>query len=267
MKKKILILTGFFCVGLLYAQVGINTTNPQGWFHVDPDKTAGTGDDVIVTNDGKLGISTLTPSALLEIKTAGTPANPISGFKLQDGNEGDGNVLVSDANGLATWKNIAPNEVITWVKGDKTNLLTYNDPNYSDTGADVVLPPGRWVLSVVMVVSGASGVPATFATPVFVSSTFADDFTIANIGGSLASVKSPNIEGSGLISAICWSATANIMIGTVVVYNTSSVNKTYHYVVGGTSSFGIPVPGYFLWIGSYAWSENNMVAYRIPINI
>jgi hypothetical protein len=69
----------FFLLGTvaLRAQIGINTNNPQTVFHVDGSKdNALTGtpsdtqvaNDFVVTNEGKVGIGTITPQANLEVK-------------------------------------------------------------------------------------------------------------------------------------------------------------------------------------------------------
>lgn len=98
MKKKFLILLGIFCIGLLNAQVGVNTKEPKGMLHIDPRSDTQTdgsnaSDDVIITNDGKLGIGTLNPNVLLHIKTNGTTTNPITAFRLEDGNQGNDRIL------------------------------------------------------------------------------------------------------------------------------------------------------------------------------
>ena len=60
----------FFISALGYAQVGINTTAPQGTFHIDGAKdnspaTAPTvaqqANDFIIKADGKVGIGTISP--------------------------------------------------------------------------------------------------------------------------------------------------------------------------------------------------------------
>lgn len=60
-----------------FGQVGIDTSNPQGTFHVDGGKNnnlSGTptawqqADDFIVAPDGKIGIGTTTPAAKLDLK-------------------------------------------------------------------------------------------------------------------------------------------------------------------------------------------------------
>lgn len=81
MKKIILLIAGFAFVSM-YSQVGINTSNPQGIFHVDGAKdNAATGtptllqqaNDFVVTSTGNVGIGTTTPnaSAILDINVDG----------------------------------------------------------------------------------------------------------------------------------------------------------------------------------------------------
>ncbi len=52
---------GIFSLGLLYAQIGINTKTPQGVFHMDPEgNTSGTAnikDDIIIASDGASGVN------------------------------------------------------------------------------------------------------------------------------------------------------------------------------------------------------------------
>jgi hypothetical protein len=93
------------------AQVGVNTSAPQGVFHVNSNTTSDPNnnnktDDVIISNTGNVGIGLINPAAKLDIKTTGTTAAPVPGIKIVDGNQADGRVLHSDANGLATWEDI-----------------------------------------------------------------------------------------------------------------------------------------------------------------
>ena len=75
-KKNIYLLILLFAVSSLYAQVGINTDNPQQLFHVDGQKnnpTTGSPsadqqkDDVVITVDGRLGIGTIAPTEKLDV--------------------------------------------------------------------------------------------------------------------------------------------------------------------------------------------------------
>lgn len=57
---------------------------------------------------GNVGIGTKTPSVKFHIAGDGDNENKGRAFRLVDGNEGDGKVLMSDENGVGTWK--APGE-------------------------------------------------------------------------------------------------------------------------------------------------------------
>jgi hypothetical protein len=94
------------------AQVGIRTENPQGMFHVDAmgntAGSSGTGDDVIVTLEGNVGIGaipTANPPARLLITDGGTSTTPKSPLRIVDGNQEGGKVLTAtNANGDARWE-------------------------------------------------------------------------------------------------------------------------------------------------------------------
>ena len=99
----------------LFSQVGINTENPLGIFHIDGHQDNALvnqltnkqqDNDFVVTNDGYVGIGTVQPKAKLQINSGGTTENPIEGIIIIDGNEGTGKVLMSDENGLGTWKSL-----------------------------------------------------------------------------------------------------------------------------------------------------------------
>lgn len=102
--KRFLLLTGFFpLLCYLFAQVGINTQNPQGVFHVDAkgdtNGSANISDDIIVDADGNLGIGTLSPTTKLHIKTdALTP-----GIRIENASVQNGYVLATDNSGVGSW--------------------------------------------------------------------------------------------------------------------------------------------------------------------
>lgn len=79
--KKIILFAGILYSSLTFSQVGVNTDNPQGSFHVDGGKdNAGTGvpsilqqtNDLIVTAAGNVGIGTVLPNtnAALDINSS-----------------------------------------------------------------------------------------------------------------------------------------------------------------------------------------------------
>lgn len=106
MKKHNLLLAALMVNVMAFAQVGINTPNPQGIFNIDGAKdnpTTGSAhtaaqqlNDFTVLASGYVGIGTTAPTQKLEIKTGGTITTPVTGFKLADGNENTNYVLTSD---------------------------------------------------------------------------------------------------------------------------------------------------------------------------
>lgn len=116
--KKTL-LSGVFTLlsSIAIGQVGINTNNPQGSFHVDGAKdnpisgtpsVAQQANDFTVTSLGNVGIGTTVPTQKLEINGK---------IKITDGSQADGKVLTSDVNGVGTWKPMAFSTSIegTWL--------------------------------------------------------------------------------------------------------------------------------------------------------
>lgn len=78
MKKKIIVALSLATFGISFAQVGINTSNPQGIFHIDGAKDNNTTgvptapqqlNDFIVTSTGNVGIGTAAPTAKMEINS------------------------------------------------------------------------------------------------------------------------------------------------------------------------------------------------------
>ncbi|TGN21444.1 hypothetical protein [Empedobacter tilapiae] len=80
MKKHLVILMSLFSSVTLFSQVGINTENPQQLFHTDGKSSAATTnpttgvpsvaqqvDDVVITNQGRVGIGVTTPTQSLDV--------------------------------------------------------------------------------------------------------------------------------------------------------------------------------------------------------
>lgn len=95
---------------LAFSQVGISTPNPQGSFHVDGAKdnvstgvptVAQQSNDFVVLSNGNVGVGTVNPSNKLDIRSTTNGA-----LKIVDGTQGNARVLTSDANGVATWKDL-----------------------------------------------------------------------------------------------------------------------------------------------------------------
>lgn len=148
MKKKLLLLMVFLSiVGFCSAQVGINIKNPLGMFHIDPlgNTVSGGGDadDLIVTNDGKVGIATSNPQATLHVNGS---------MRYSDGTEMKNYVLRSkDAAGNAHWTEqrllnqmILPDQAnIESIVSNTAYNIKHNSPHYM--GLSITLPrAGLW---------------------------------------------------------------------------------------------------------------------------
>lgn len=142
MKKRLILCSTILLIAIhTFGQIGINTELPQGVFHVDSDKNTHLGivsDDVVITSSGNLGIGTLTPNVRFDLH--GT-------FRYIDGNEMQGQVLVSDANGNANWGN-EPYPDIVEVNG--VGPILGNHPmtdNIQYSGVNITLPAGSWQIT------------------------------------------------------------------------------------------------------------------------
>lgn len=132
---------GVFSLGILNAQVGINTKTPLGVLHIDPAGdtnaagTSGTGDDIVVNSVGRVGIGTTSPGKTLDLRGK---------FKLVDGTQSNGYFLTSDANGNGSWKKTM--QMKGFVQGVVSfPRLTTVAPVY--TGTNISLPAGTWMIA------------------------------------------------------------------------------------------------------------------------
>jgi hypothetical protein len=114
MTKFYLLFIGLILADMLNAQVGINTKNPVGVFHIDgkmdndPVPTTNQQlNDVVVLANGNMGVGTVNPETKFVIESGSTSANPMSAFRIVDGNEGENKVMTAiDNTGRATWQDL-----------------------------------------------------------------------------------------------------------------------------------------------------------------
>lgn len=161
MKIQLICLTFLFTIlsfGSFAQQTGIKTKKPKGPLHVDAKKnTPATGtptaveeeDDLIVDADGKVGVGTVSPSVKLHLKSTTSPA-----ITIQDGTQGAGKVLGSDANGVGTW--ITPPLSKTGKLGNfPSGAFTYPVSNGGTTPVysllSINLEPGEWAVNLGLV--------------------------------------------------------------------------------------------------------------------
>ncbi len=118
MKKNIILAIALGLVSNgLFSQVGINTGNPQGTFHIDGAKdnpatgapnNAQQANDFIVTSTGNVGIGTTSPnpSAILDVNTNNLPANNKKGIlfpRVSLTSRRDVTTVPNPANGLVVY--------------------------------------------------------------------------------------------------------------------------------------------------------------------
>ncbi|NDW09937.1 hypothetical protein, partial [Dysgonomonas sp. 520] len=147
-----LILLIFLAVTALKAQVGVNTENPQGIFHIDGKRdtngNTNVADDVVVDTLGRIGVGTNNPQTKVDIRTT----TKGSGFRLQDGSQQTGKVLTAmDNTGRAEWQEIgvritAPSGTFTREGIDIPEFGGHSP--LRDTGARLTIPPGKWFVMV-----------------------------------------------------------------------------------------------------------------------
>ncbi|WP_326982858.1 hypothetical protein VUJ46_22340 [Chryseobacterium sp. MYb264] len=144
MKKKLFLISSLLLTITLSAQVGINTSNPLGIFHVDGAKdntasptTTQTANDFVVNASGNVGIGNTSPTTKLHVNSATSPA-----FRLVDGTQGVGKVLKSDDSGNASWvqDNTALPTIIPTLGAGVTLDVSSGNTNGVDTGTTLTLP-------------------------------------------------------------------------------------------------------------------------------
>ncbi len=191
-----------------------------------------------ITATGNVGIGTTNPTAKLDV--AGT-------VKIVDGTQGADKVLTSDASGNAHWAtNVAITAAVVANRSATPYDWTSALPIY--TGTTLTLPAGKWSVQVSILI------PKVVGLECWVRSTFTD--------GSGSSSPSGDISGASLASGYKAANAWGMVIGTLIIDNTSGSDKTYYYwgedceVYGGTFSLEN--------FGGSAAMENQIIAY--PMN-
>lgn len=133
------------------AQIGVSTDNPFGLFHIDPlSNTTKSGttiindtDDVVVTQDGRVGIGTAAPVSLVSLD--------IKGDIIISGNSPQADyVLHSDDLGNGFWKPVVYS--LSMQNGQLSNsyplyggVFAYSNM-YDITITPIILTKGKWLI-------------------------------------------------------------------------------------------------------------------------
>ncbi|MCW3126812.1 MAG: phage tail fiber protein [Bacteroidetes bacterium] len=208
---------------------------------------AGWGMDMNLTN-GYVGIGTTTPGYRLTVNNGGTAG----AIQITDGTQAAGYVLTSDAAGVGTWQKTQV--VASYASLGAGVNIPYNTGSYLYTGTSLVLPPGKYSISVSMLLSQTSG-NAPNNTAFWLRSTFGDLSTSTS--------SSPDIVGSPLASGCLVGPSQYAMLtGSIIINNISAGNKTYYYIAGATNINGTTTAT-LSGFGGSGWAEDNIVAIKI----
>jgi len=200
------------------------------------------------TTNGNVGIGTLTPGYKLTINNGTTNG----AIQIQDGTQAAGYVLTSDANGVGTWQKT---QVFATYSALGAGInIPYNTGTYSSTGTTITLPPGKYSVSVAMLLTSGAGTYAPNNSALWVRSTFGDFST--STGATADIVGSPLASG-----CLVGPSKFAMLTGSIIINNTSGATKTYYYLAGATDYIGTTAT--ISNFGGSAWAEDNIVAIRI----
>ncbi|WP_415325852.1 hypothetical protein [Chryseobacterium sp. MMS23-Vi53] len=218
------------------------------------------GDPLITLNkNGRVGIGTTAPAT--NFHTIGTR-------RFENATAGSvavGSVLTAtDTNGTAEWQT-PKTQVISGAMGPGYDFPFGGSTDFRYTGANITLPPGKWLVTVSQWVKPQGG-NLSADDFVFVRSTFSDQnlTTVGQVGVQSTDVNVRPTLISFLVTGPFASGTlrGDVKTGSIIINNTSTGNKTYRYIVG-SSSANRNAAGITLNALGGSWSENSIVATAI----
>ncbi|KAA2215695.1 hypothetical protein [Chryseobacterium sediminis] len=204
---------------------------------------------MVLNGNGNLGLGTGTVAAANLLTVNGGK------FQYTDGTQGVNNLLVSDANGVASWKAIALNFNFASL-GAGASIPANNGTNFTYTTSFVDLPVGKWIVTPTMLLTkgGSTGATETW----WVRTTFSDNpanVTLATCASG--DIVTTNKYISGLLPS---SSSYSMLNGFVIINNTSGATKRYYYMAGYVDTNGT---GSLQGFGGFSWGENNISFQRI----
>lgn len=200
------------------------------------------------------------------INIEGTPVTPKSAIQIIDGSQSLNNVLTSDNSGNATWKpvTISRLEGVLGVGID----IPFTASNFLRTGSYINLPPGKWEVSITMLMPVTAGT-LTNADWLWLKSTFSE----LNQPTIIQSQATADFVGTVYLSSGLFSGPKagaapkyNMMYGTLVINNKSTTAKAYYYYAGLLDrefSTGTGKSSQFNLFGGNNWGENVITATRL----
>lgn len=223
--------------------------------------------------DGDVGIGEINdPTNKLHVLSPGGTADPVRIEGLQTGAATDAIVVATSTGVLKTIPASSVTSTINTVlgvmgAGTGRTVSTADDSvnEYYKTGAYIDLPPGKWAVNVVMLMTPSIRTPYTEVTTpndssFWVRTSFVD--TDPGTSAVTISATSPYIQGSYYISGNLPGASVfSFAQGTMVINNTGTVSHRYYYIAGGVASRNTTLS--LNQFGNYQWAEDQIIAYKI----
>jgi hypothetical protein len=193
---------------------------------------AGTADNGLTATSGKVQMggaltkpTTITTDAAnkLEIKSNGTTAAPVSAIKIVDGNQVDGAILTSDANGAASWVPTVSSKVLLLYSGNTPTsspaFNTYVDVafDYKKIGASGATYNDDGLGSLKITKSGVYSL--TFSAMTYGNYNVQDGFVYMVLNGALGAVSDYYAPAGGHYE---------VLINWIVSLNAGDVLKIRH---------------------------------------
>lgn len=269
MKKLQLLVLISLISNLVSAQFGINTSAPSGIVHVDgardnPKNTAVTdplqlNNDLVLDKDGFVGVGKLPETkAKVSITTnSSNAADNGKAFRLKDGTEGNGNLLiVNNTSGDVVW---TP-RVGTVRANLHSNIILPINSDLVSTNSTITLPPGKWLIRSTLILRAqdaitGNAVDGSFTNGVYGRLSWADK----NADGTYtptADAVSGNLFGGAYYSRY------GLAFGQTVVDNTTNAAKVYYLVTRKPIFFGTGLTNQnWRGIGNGGWGENAVIAF------
>lgn len=252
MKKIYLCVLSFISLASLHAQVAINTKYTLGAFIIDakgdnPDNAVPTTtmhDDFIVRESGRVGIGIVNPDALLHINSLGKDGEKTAGFTLQDGTQGTGKGLTSNADGVAYWKTWAVKNAILGEPDGTPGITVPTVPTQKAYYLKriLTLAPGLWCVNISMRIPAFN---SSAAHSIWIRTSFSDtssslvisnDVIGKNAGGDQSKKYPYLVSGSAYTSSNTSNNVDGLVSGYLFIRNSSSTDKTYYYMIESINS-------------------------------
>lgn len=269
MKKLQFIILVSLMYNFTFAQLGVNTNSPSGILHIDGAKdnpnslpvtnSLQLNNDFVMNTAGFIGIGKLPETnAKVSITTNSSDTSQNGqGFRLKDGTEGNGNLLIlKNTSGDVVW---TPR--VGTVKANLgSNIIIPINSNLVFTNSTITLPPGKWLIRSTLILraqvqGSGSALDGSFTDGVYANLSWADK----NSDGTYV----PTVdELSGNLFGGAYYSRYGLAFGQTILNNTTNAPKIYYLVTRAPIFFGTGMTTLdWRGIGGGGWGENAIIAF------